>query len=139
MTPPRSFYVVAILFLLWSLAGDAAYIAQVTANPAELARTAPYTARIFARMPVWAWSAYAIAVWGSTLASILLLMKRRLAVPLYALSLAAVVVQFSYSFLGTDMLAVKGPGVAAFPLVIFVIAVVELLYARTMARRGDLR
>ncbi|HEX7782267.1 MAG TPA: sugar transporter [Sphingobium sp.] len=134
-----SFIVIGIIFLVWNLMGDAAYLMQVTMNLSDLAKTDPYTARIFAQMPQWAWAAYAVAVWGATLATILLLMKRKLAVPLYALSLAAIIVQFGYSFLGTDMLAVKGPLTAAFPLMIFVIGIIQYLYARSLARKGIIK
>ncbi|WP_070151052.1 sugar transporter [Sphingobium phenoxybenzoativorans] len=134
-----SFIVIGIIFLLWNLMGCAAYLMQVTMNLSELAKTDPYMARTFAQMPQWAWSAYAVAVWGTTIATILLLMKRRLAVPLYAISLAAVVIQFGYSFLGTDLLAVKGVMAAAFPLFIFIMGVVQLLYARSLANKGIIK
>ena len=97
----RNFWIVAGLLLVWSLIGDAAYLAQVTADLGELAKTDPDTARAFATMPEWAWSAYAIAVWVATLGGIALLMRRRMAVPLYAVSLAAVLVQFGWSFFGS--------------------------------------
>lgn len=138
MSASRSLTVIGIIFLAWNLTGDAAYLMQVTMNTDELAKTDPYTARIFTQMPAWVWAAYAVAVWGATIASILLLMRSRLAVPLYALSLAAIVAQFGYSFLGTDLLAVKGAGAAAFPLFIFIMGVVQFTYARIMARRGIL-
>lgn len=134
-----SFIVIGIIFLVWNLMGDAAYLMQVTMNLADLAKTDPYTARLFAQMPQWAWAAYAVAVWGATLATILLLMKRKSAVMLYAISLAAIVIQFGYSFLGTDLLAVKGVMAAAFPLFIFIMGVIQLLYARSLAQRGIIK
>ena len=75
--PTRSFWIVASLLLVWALFGDAAYLSQVTADPTELAKTDPTTAKAFATMPEWAWSAYAIAVWVGTLAAIALLVRRR--------------------------------------------------------------
>ena len=139
MATPRSFYIVGVLALLWNLMGDAAYLMQVTADLPQLARTDAYQANLFAQMPGWAWAAYAIAVWGGTVATIALLMRRRFAVPLYAVSLIAVLVQFGHSFLGTDLLAVRGAGTALFPAMIVIIALALLLYARRMAKRGVLR
>jgi hypothetical protein len=139
MKTMKSFYAIGICALIWNLIGDAAYIMQVTLDTRELARTDPYTARIFAQMPVWAWSAYATAVWGGTLATLMLLMKRAIAIPLYILSLAAIVMQFSYAFLGTDMLAVRGWTTAIFPAIIFVLGLAQLLFALRMRRRGVLR
>lgn len=139
VVPPKSFYAVAIAALLWNLMGDAAYLMQVTMDLGALAKTDPHSARLLAEMPPWTWAAFAIAVWGATLATILMLMRRALAVPLYALSLLAIIVQFSYSFLGTDLLAVKGWGAAAFPALILVLGVAQFLYARSMVVKGVLR
>lgn len=136
---PRSFWIVAGLLLVWSLIGDAAYLMQTTADLSELAKTDPDAARAFAEMPDWAWSAYAIAVWVGTLGAIALLLRRRIAVPLFAGSLAGVLVQFGWSFFGSDIIAAKGMGAAAFPLFIIALAIFALWYAYSKARQGVLR
>ncbi|ANI78941.1 MULTISPECIES: sugar transporter [Sphingobium] len=139
MSASRSFAIFALGLLIWNLIGVAAFILQYTADLAALAKSDPYTARIFAGMPGWAWAAYAVAVGAGTLGATMLLMRKRVAVPLFALSVIGVVVQFGYSFLGTDLLAVKGAGAAAFPAVILVIAVGQLLYAQGLQAKGVLR
>lgn len=138
-TVPRGFWAVAILLLLWNIIGDTAYLMQVTANLDELARTDAYTARAFAEMPKWAWSAYAIGVWSGTAAAIALLLRRRLAVWLFMLSLVAVVAQFGRVFMFTDLIAVKGPTAAIFPIVIFAIGAFAVHYSRRGSREGWLR
>jgi hypothetical protein len=139
MTTPRYFYAVAGLSLLWSLSGVGAFISQHGMDTAELAKTDPYTAKIFAQMPRWTWAAYAIAVGAGTLGAIALLLKRAWAAPLFALSVIAVIVQFGYTFLGTDMLTVKGPTTAIFPAVILILAIAQFLFARTMVSQGVLK
>ena len=74
-----------------------------------------------------------------TLGAVLLLMKKATAASLFLLSLIAVVVQFGYTFLGTDLLALKGPSVIAFPAFIVVMAIIQLLYARNLVGKGVLR
>ncbi|GBH29930.1 sugar transporter [Sphingobium xenophagum] len=139
MNMPRYFIVIAIVLLLWNLMGLAAFAMQYTADLTELAKSDPVTAQAFAAMPAWVWIAYAIAVGAGTLGAILLLMKKAAAASLFLLSLIAVVVQFGYTFLGTDLLAVKGPSVIAFPAFIMVMAVVQLLYARHLVGKAMLR
>jgi CHASE2 domain-containing sensor protein len=139
MPTPRYFFPVAIAALLWNLMGDAAYLMQVTADLSALAKSDPYTARMFAQMPKWAWAAYAIAVWGGTLATICLLLKRAVAAPLYAVSIVAIVVQFGHSFLRTDLLAVKGWITAIFPAVILILGIAQFLFARAMVVKRVLR
>ncbi|MBG6119678.1 MULTISPECIES: sugar transporter [unclassified Sphingobium] len=139
MNMPRYFIVIAIVLLLWNLMGLAAFAMQYTADLTELAKSDPVTAQAFAAMPAWVWIAYAIAVGAGTLGAILLLMKKAAAASLFLLSLIAVVVQFGYTFLGTDLLALKGPSVIAFPAFIVVMAIIQLLYARNLVGKGVLR
>jgi hypothetical protein len=133
------FRTIAVVILLWNLIGDAAYLAQVTADPGRMAQTDPDTAEAFAAMPAWAWSADAIAVWGGTAAAIALLARRRIAVPLFALSLAAIVVQFSWSFLVFGVVARQGPATIVFPLFIAVMGIAQLIYARDRAADRTLK
>lgn len=63
----------------------------------------------------------------------------RLAVLLSLLCVAAVLVQFGYAFLGTDLLALKGPSSAIFPAIIVLLAIAQWIYARWLRRRGALR
>ena len=139
MNMPRYFIVIAIVLLLWNLMGLAAFAMQYTADLTELAKSDPVTAQAFAAMPAWVWIAYAIAVGAGTLGAVLLLMKKATAASLFLLSLIAVVVQFGYTFLGTDLLALKGPSVIAFPAFIVVMAIIQLLSARNLVGKGVLR
>lgn len=135
----RNFWIIATLFLLWNLAGDAAYLMQATQDLDVLARTDPVGAEAFRTMPTWAWSAYAVAVWGGTAGAIALLLRRKIAITLFAVSLVAVLVQFGWTFLGTDLIAKKGFGAAAFPLLIALICLVEIAWARRQAKADLLR
>lgn len=139
MKTQRVLLVVAVLSLIWNLAGIGAYLSQVMMNPAELAKTDPYQAHMFMQMPKWAWTAYAIAVWSGLLGAIALLFKRSLAVTLFLISLIAVLVQFSYGLMMTDLIAVKGWVAAIFPAVIIALALAQFLFARTMVVRGELK
>ena len=139
MTATRSFTIIAIVLLVWNLIGVAAFILQYTADLSALAKTDPYTAHIFAEMPGWAWIAYAVAVGAGTLGAILLLLRKAAAAWPFLASVIAIIVQFGHSFLGTDMLAVKGPTTMIFPAVIVLIAMAQWLYARNLAARGVLR
>ncbi|MES2159286.1 MAG: sugar transporter [Pseudomonadota bacterium] len=139
MKSPRFFVTIGILLLLWNLMGVAAFVMQYTADLTVLARTDPTTAQAFAAMPGWVWGAYGVAVGAGTLGAVLLLMKKAVAATLFLVSLIAVIVQFGYTFLGTDLLAIKGATSAAFPALIIIVAIVQLLYARSLVARGVLR
>lgn len=139
MKAPRFFVAIGIALLLWNLMGVAAFIMQYNADLAELARTDPTTAQAFAAMPGWLWAVYAVAVVAGTLGAVALLMKKAVAATLFLVSLIGVIVQFGYTFLGTDLLAIKGAASAAFPALIIVIALIQLVHARGLVARGVLR
>lgn len=134
----RTFWIIASAILLWNLLGDAAYVMQASADLDALAKTDPVAAQAFMQMPVWAWGAYAVAVWSGTLGALLLLMRRGSAWAFFALSLTGVIVQFGWSFLGFGMLGAKGPASAIFPLIILAIAIASLAYARRKRVDGTL-
>lgn len=139
MSAPRSFTFIGIGALLWNMFGIVSFAAQYGMDRTELAHTDPYTARIYAEMPAWAWAAFAVSVGAGTLGSILLLMRRAAAVPLYLISLIAIIATFGYSFFGTDMLTVRGWTTTLFPALIFLSGAAQFLYARTQVTRGVLR
>jgi hypothetical protein len=136
---PRSYWIAAGILLLWALMGDAAYLMQVTADLAVLAQSDPVSARAFAAMPSWVWSAYAVAVWFGTGGAVALLLRRRVAVWLYAISVMAIIVQFGWTFLVTDLIADKGPSVILFPMFIFIMGLAALWWSRSRAAAGLLR
>lgn len=138
-TAPRAARWPAIPFLIWDLLGCVAFYMQSTADLDMLAKTDPYLARIWSGTPIWAWLAYGLAVVAGTAGAIALLLRSRFAVALSLVCVVSVLVQFGYTFLMTDLLAVRGYGTTIFPGLIILIAVAQLLYARSLARRGVLR
>lgn len=136
---PRLYWVAAGLALIWSLMGCAAYVSQVSMSAADMAALPAAQRDIWAATPPWVISAYAVAVWSSLGGAIGLLLRRRWAAPLFALSLAAVLVQFGWTFLATDILTSVGPGAAAFPAFIIVAAAAMLWLAVYAAQRRWLR
>lgn len=139
MHKPRYFLAIAIAALVWNLIGDLSFLMQYRMDMAELARTRPDMARVYAQMPGWVWAVFAVAVGAGTLGALLLIARRALAVPVYALSLAAIVILFAQNFFGTDMLAVEGGGALFVPALIFAAGVAQLAYARAMRGKGVLR
>lgn len=128
------------LFLLWTLIGCAAFIMQSTQDLDALARTDPYQAGIWVAMPLWVWLCYGIAVLAGMLGALAMVLRRRIAVLFSLISLIAVLLQFGHTFLGTDILQVRGFVAAAiFPIVIVLLSAAQLCYAHLLQRRGYLR
>ncbi|MEM7611857.1 MAG: hypothetical protein AAF270_09275 [Pseudomonadota bacterium] len=133
---PRSFYVFGVLALLWNLIGVAAYLADTMATAQTLASMPQAHQDFLAARPSWVIGVFAIAVFGGTLGCIMLLMRNALAVPLFAASLIAAVLQNIYSFALADGLAVFGTAGLALPAMIIIVASALLAYAQVNKKRG---
>lgn len=86
--------------------------------------------------PTWMMAVWAIGVFAAFLASILLLMRRRLASPLFWLSLAAFALNSLYIYVLTDGGTIMGSQMAITSAVIAVLLLLFALYAGWMTRRG---
>ena len=135
---PRHLWIVGIVALLWNLLGAMDYVMTETRNEAYMGQFTPEQLEFFYSFPAWLIAFWAIAVWGGVLGTVLLLMRKKLAVPVLLVSLLCMVVTavHNYGFAGgVDI--VGGVGFL-FSVVIFVVALALVIYARGMARRGVL-
>lgn len=136
---PWHLWVVGIVGLLWSLMGAFDYLMTQTQNEAYMGQFTPEQLAYFYGFPAWVVAAWAVAVWGGVLGTILLLLRKRLAVGVLLVSLLAMVVTSVHNFLLSEGLEVMGGvGTLLFTALIFVVALGLWLYARAMARRGVL-
>jgi hypothetical protein len=117
------------------------YLMTQTQNEAYMSRFSPEQLEYFYGFPAWVVAFWAIAVWGSVLGSILLLLRKRLAAPVFLVAFLSMVVTTFHNYVLSDGLEMMGG--SAFPLilsaVIFVVAFLLYLYARKMAASGVLR
>ena len=135
MKRPGWFMIVVALLLLWGAAGIFACVQQFRLGAEAMGPATDYDRALHARLPVWYNAVYAVAVGTGFLAAVALLLRSVLAIPLAAISLLAVVVQFGWLFATTDIIAVKGIWVAYFPAVILAVAVFALFFARQARAR----
>lgn len=135
--PPRWYWVVAILALLWMLVGVAAWCMDLMMDPAALARMPAPQQQLYASRPQWLFVVYGVAIFSGLLGTVGLLLRRRWATSLLLLSLLAVVVQFGYTFFAMHAIEVLGAAQALpFPLLIFLIGVALLAFSSRADRRG---
>ena len=133
---PAWFWVAAGLALLFEAFGCFMYLAQVTADPASL----PLDQRaMWDATPMWMVAANAIAVWVGLVGAGLLLLRRKLAVPVLLVSLLAVFVQFSGLFLVPQLRQTVPDTALAAPIAILVICYAIFQLARLAHKRGWLR
>lgn len=137
--PPPWFAVLAVLALLWNLAGLFAVVADLKLSAAEIAALPLDQQALYRARPGWSVVASVVAVVGGTLGCIGLLLRRRWAVPALAASLVGVVVQDIGIFVVAGAASVAGPVPMVLQSVVFAIAVGLLLLARRAVARSWLQ
>ena len=85
-----SFWIIGAVALIWNIAGVVNYFAQM--NPDALATYREAERAIVEGRPAWATGAFAIAVFGGALGSLLLLLRKSAAYYLFIASLLGTIV-----------------------------------------------
>jgi hypothetical protein len=135
--PTTIFWIAGGAALIWNLFGLIVYFMQVSASPEELAAT--YNQEqidLILNTPKWATSAFAIAVNAGVLGSLFLLLRKAWALPMFVVSLVAVLVQNLNSFVLTDTIALFGTTPVIIQSVIVAIAVLLVWYSRSAKDKG---
>lgn len=140
---PWHLWLVGVLSLLWNGFGAFDFIQTTTRGEAYM-RAAGFDDAMVAyyeAMPGWMYLPWTLGVWGAVIGSVLLLLRRRWAVPAFALSLVGALISLIYGKL-IDPPPPAPPELAAMswmPIVILLIAVLLFGYAFNMRKRGVLR
>lgn len=136
---PWHLWAVGVVSLLWNAVGAMDYLMTQTRNEAYMSAFTPEQLEFFYGLPTWTVAAWAIAVWGGVLGSILLLVRTRHAVGVFAVSLLAMIVTSFQNFVLSNGLEVMNdPFSLGFSALIFLISIALVVYARVMFQRGVL-
>ena len=129
---PWHLWAVGLLGLLWYGSGA---LTIMMAQSGRLPGMQPGEVAYYAAQPGWFMIATDIGLLSALAAAIALLMYRRMAVRLYALSLGMILLTNAYDFLAGTSLALTSRGTLIMTLVVVVVAVLQLAYAHVMIRR----
>lgn len=136
---PGHFLWVGLLATLWNALGSYLHWFTVTDPEAAMAEESPAMIEFFESTPTWATSAWGVAVYSALLASLLLLLRKRLAGPLFILSFVALLATNVYTYVLSDGMEVHGaPDQLGLAAAIFVVALLLIVYTRAMCKRGVL-
>ncbi len=135
--PSMSFWLIGGVALIWNLFGMIVYVMQVSATPDQLAaQYSPEQVAMIEATPQWATAAFAIAVTTGVLGSLLLLLRKAWAIPMFVLSLAAVLVQNLNTFVLNDTVAVFGMVPVYIQSAIVFVGVFLIWYSRWVKGQG---
>lgn len=139
---PWHLWVVGVVSLLWNGFGAYDFIMTNTQGEAYMRASGMSQPMIdyFNAMPTWMYVPWTLGVWGAVIGSILLLLRNRMAVWAFALSLVGAVVSLAYGRMNPmPELPAEMAMMAYMPWVIVVIAAFLLWYAWSQKKAGVLR
>lgn len=136
MKTPTRFRIVAVLALLWNLLGCLAFFSDLRLSPEDIAALPEAQQALYAARPGWAVAATAIAVLCGALGSIGLLLRRKWAFPVFALSLLGILVQDFGLFVLADGASLAGPVAVAMQALVLAIGIGLVLLSRKGIARG---
>ena len=130
--------VIAVLFngigvfdYVMTMAQGASYLASAGMTPAQIAH--------YQEMPAWMIVVWTVGVWGALLGSVLIVLRNKLAFPVFGVSLAAFLLSLIYHYVLTDGGEILGGSMAITSVVIAALLLFFMWYSRLMTKRRVLR
>ena len=133
---PTSFYIISGAALVWNLLGVMVYVMHVTMTPEAMSALPEAQRQLLENTPVWATSAFAIAVNSGALGCLLLLLRQSWAFPVLVVSLAGIVVQMYHSIVMANSIEVYGPIEMIRSAMIIVIGIFLVWYSKGAKEKG---
>ncbi|QMU61281.1 MAG: hypothetical protein GKR92_06060 [Gammaproteobacteria bacterium] len=128
---PWHLWVIGVIALLWNAMGAFDYVMSQSKNEAYMKMFTPEQLEYFYSFPSWSVALWAIAVWGGMLGCILLLLRNKLAVCTFLISLICMTLNTIYIYAFTNGIEIMGdPFSLVFSAAIFLVAVFLYVYSK---------
>jgi len=136
---PWHLWTIGVVSLLWNAMGAMDFVMTQTRNEAYMSEFTSEQLEFFYGFPIWVVVAWAIAVWGSVIGSILLLLRKTLAVWVFLISFLSMLITSIHNFgLSNGMEVMGGLIPLIFTAVIFIVGLGLFIYSRQMNQKGFL-
>jgi len=136
VSAPWHMWVLGGLLLLWNGLATIDYVMTVIRYEPYLAGHSEDVLSYFYNAPLWMYVTWGISMIGGFIGTILLFMRRRLAVPVYTIAWLFSVVAVAYSFVKP---VPGGSNAALFGIAVIIVSLLILIYFYWLQKRGVLR
>jgi hypothetical protein len=137
--PNTGFWIIAVIALLWNLFGIYQYLLSTIWYDQVKEMMSPELNSIVEGLPSWYNYVFALAVFAGVIGSLLLLLRKKLAVPVFGISLLAVLVQMGYWLFATNVMEVEGMKSVIMPLLVIIVSIFLYFYSKGASQKGWLR
>ena len=136
--PTTSFWIIGIVALIWNLMGVYEYLTIAYMTSEELFDLPPEEQVLYENIPAWVTAAFALAVFGGSLGCILLLLRKKLATPVFIISFVSILAQMTYNLLMSNAMEVYGPVGFIMPVMVIAVGAFLVWYSRKTQAQGIL-
>ena len=134
--PPFWFWIVSTLALMWNAMGINQYLQQAYNTESFRTLYTPEQLALVDSTPAWSTAAFAIAVFGSVLACLLLLLRKKLAKIVFLIALMAIVVQMTHGLIIAKSYEVSSTFQVAMAIIVPIVGLLLYLFAKRSAEKG---
>lgn len=133
---PKSHKIISILAIIWNIFGVLSFVVHTFFQEAASAGLNEAQQAYMSGYPGWGYLVFGTAVTTGLLGSIGLLLRKSWTPMLFMISLVAIIINQFYPILFTDYMEAFGTGSIGMPIIITVIGLALLLYAKSCQKKG---
>lgn len=137
--PNTAFWIIAVLALLWNIMGVFQFIASTFMTELISEGVSEEEMELFTGLPSWYTVAFGIATIAGLFGCITMLMRKKITVPLFGLSLLAVLIAQGYWIFATDVMDVMGAQAIVMPLIVTAVCIFLYFYSKGAKQKGWLK
>ena len=138
-SPPVWFWVISIIALLWYLMDMSAFFMRVLMTDDVIKAMPENQQHLYRNMPLWVNIVFAGEVFGGALGCVGLLLRRKWALPLFAVSILGVLSQTFHVYFLSDAISTMGTPAVVMPLLAILIGIGMIGLANSAISKGWLR
>ena len=133
---PIWFWIVTIFMLLWNIMGVMTFFQYMFISDETLAAMPDNERALYGEYPMWTNIVFAMAVFGGTMGSIGLLLKKKWARTMFIISLIGIIPQMIHNVFMTGSMEVYGPGSLIMPILVVVLGIFLLWFANYSIKKN---
>ena len=127
--PPVWFWVVSGIMLVWNLLGIGSFFQNVMMSEDEIAAMSAAEQELYNSYPTWANIAFFVAVFGSSLGCLGLLLRKAWAKMVLVIGFLGIAIQMTYNVGIANTIEVYGPGSVSMPIMIIIFGLFLIWFA----------
>ena len=136
---PVWFWVISIIALLWFLMDTSAFFMRVLMTEDGISAMPEDQQHLYRNMPLWVNFVFASEVFGGALGCVGLLLRKKWALPLFAVSILGVLSQTFHVYFLSDAISTMGAPAVVMPLLAILIGIGMIVLTKSAISKGWLR